>query len=150
MPNNYAVLNGGNLVVEFWTGQVTQEELIAHERRHLSDLLIKAGASVLVDAERAQFGTTVEEIKEITDLYRQTIGRLKVGKMALLVNKETYERALVFLKEAEGYGVKVIVFNSIDIACTWLGLDVNVVRSQLKVLQAQSGQTDSAFVRQST
>jgi hypothetical protein len=143
MPNNYAVLNGGSVVVEFWTGQVTHEELLAHERRHLSDPLIKAGASVLVDAERAQFGTTVEEVKEIADLYGQVVGRLKVGRMALLVNKETYERAQVFLKEAEGYGVKVIVFNSIDIACTWLGLDVGVARSQLKTLQTQSAQVDS-------
>jgi hypothetical protein len=141
MPNNYAVLNEGSVVVEFWTGPVTHDELLAHERRHLSDPSIKVGAAVLVDAERAQFGTTVDEIKEVTDLYGQVIGRLRVGRMALLVNKETYERALVFLKEAEGYGVKVIVFNSIDIACTWLGLDVNAARNQLQALQAQSGQT---------
>jgi len=62
--------------------------------------------------------------------------------MTLLVNKKTYERALVLLKEAEGYGVKVIVFNSIDIDCTWLGLDVNVARKQLQILQAQSAQGD--------
>jgi len=77
MPNNYAVLNEGSVVVEFWTGPVTHEELLAHERRHLSDPLIQAGASVLVDAERAQFGTTVEEIKEIADLYGNAIGRLR-------------------------------------------------------------------------
>jgi hypothetical protein len=140
MPNNYAVLNEGSVVVEFWTGPVTHEELLAHERRHLSDPSVKPGAAVLVDAERAHFGTTVDEVKELAELYGQVIGRLKVGRMALLVNKETYERALVLLKEAEGYGVKVIVFNSIDIACTWLGLDVNVARAQLQTLQAQSAQ----------
>lgn len=144
MPNTYAVLNGGNAVVEFWTGQVTQDELLAHERRHLSDPAVKAGASVLIDAERAHFGTTVEEIKDIADLYGQVIGKLKVSRMALLVNKETYDRALVFMKEVEGYGVKVIVFNSLDIACTWLGLDVNVARKQLQALQAQSAQVDSS------
>lgn len=142
MPNNYAVLNEGSVVVEFWTGQVTHDELLAHERRHLSDPSIKVGASVLIDAERAQFGTTVEEVKEVADLYGQVIGRLKVGRMALLVNKETYERALVFLKEVEGYGVKVIVFNSLDIACTWLGLDVNMARNQLQILKAQSTPVD--------
>jgi hypothetical protein len=144
MSNNYAVLNDGSVVVELWTGQVTHDELLAHERLHLSDPVVKAGASVLVDAERAHFGTTIEEIKEVADLYGQIIGKLKVGRMALLVNKETYERALVFLKEVEGYGVKVIVFNSPDIACTWLGLDVNVVRTLLQALQAQSAQGDFA------
>ncbi len=142
MPNNYAVSNDGSVVVEFWTGQVTQEEVLAHERLHLSDPAVKAGASVLIDAERAQFGTTVEEIKDIVDLYGQVIGKLKVSRMALLVNKETYERALVFLKDVEGYGVKVIVFSSLDIACTWLGLDVNVARTQLQILQSQSAQGD--------
>lgn len=142
MPNNYVLLNGGSVVVEFWTGQVTQDELLAHERRHLSDPSIQAGAAVLVDAERAHFATTGAEIKEIADLYGQAIGRLKVGRMALLVNKETYDRALVFMKEVEGYGVKVIVFNSIAIACTWLGLDVSAVRKHLQALQAQSAQGD--------
>lgn len=144
MPNNYAVLNDGSAVVEFWTGQVTHDELLAHERRHLSDPSVKPGAAVLVDAERAHFGTTIDEVKELADLYGQVIGRLKVGRMALLVNKETYERALVFLKEVEGYGVKVIVFNSLDIACTWLGLDVNVARNQLQILKAQSTQVESS------
>lgn len=144
MPNNYVVLNDGRVVVEFWTGQVTHDELLAHEQRHLSDPSIQAGASVLVDAERAQFGSTVEEVKEVADLYGHVIGRLKVGRIALLVNRETYQRALVFLKEVEGYGVKVIVFNSLDIACTWLGLDVNVARKQLRSLQAQLASVDSS------
>lgn len=138
MPNTYAVINDGSMVVEFWTGQVTHDELLAHERRHLSDPLIKAGASVLVDAQRAHFDTTEEEIADIAVLYSRVVGKLKVTRMALLVNNETYERALVFMKEVEGYGVKVIIFNSLDIACTWLGLDVNVARKQLQALQAES------------
>lgn len=146
LPNNYVVLNSGSAVVEFWRGQVTHDELLAHERRHLSDLSVKPGAAVLVDAERAHFGTTVEQIKEIVALYGQVIGKLKVNRMALLVNKETYERALAFLKEVKGYGVKVIVFSTLDVACTWLGLDVNVARDQLKVLRVQSAQVDAPSV----
>lgn len=147
MPNAYAVLNNGSVVVEFWTGQVSQEEVLAHERLHLSDPLIKAEASVLIDAQRAHFGTTVEEIKKISDLYGQVNGKLKVSRMALLVNHDTYERALVFLKQVEGYGVKVIVFNSLDIACTWLGLDAHVARTQLQVLREQSAQVDAPSAR---
>jgi len=137
MPNSYVVLNDGHVVVEFWTGQVTHAELLAHEHRHLSDPSIKAGAAVLVDAERAQFGTTTDEIKDVVALYGQVVGRLKVGRMALLVNKETYQRALVFLKEVEGYGVKVIVFSTLDVACTWLGLDVEFVRNELHTLRGK-------------
>lgn len=139
MPHSYAVLNNGHVVVEFWTGQVTHDELLAHEQRHLSDPSIKAGAAVLVDAERAQFGTTTDEIKDVVAMYGRAVGRLKVGRMALLVNKDTYQRALVFLKEVEGYGVKVIVFSTLDIACTWLGLDIGVVQKELLALREKVG-----------
>lgn len=131
MPHSYVVLNHGHVVVEFWIGQVTHDELLVHEQRHLSDPSIKADAAVLVDAERAQFGTTIDEIKDIVALYSRAVGNLKVGRMALLVNKDTYQRALVFLNEVEGYGVKVIVFSTLDVACTWLGLDVDVARNKL-------------------
>lgn len=144
VPNIYAVVNDGRVVVEFWTGQVTHDELMAHEQRHLRDPFIQAGASVLVDAERAQFGTTTEEIKELAALYGRAAGSLKVGRIALLVSKETYQRALVLLKEVEGYGVKVIVFSTLGVACTWLGLDVEMARRQLQTLQAQCGQADSS------
>ncbi|MFO0706614.1 MAG: hypothetical protein U0412_07140 [Nitrospira sp.] len=139
MPNQYAVLNGGRVVVEFWVGQVTHAELLAHEQRHLDDPAIKAGASVLVDAERAQFGTTIDELKDIVALYGQAVGGLKVGRIALLVNRETYEWAILFLKEVEGYGVKVIVFSTLDVACTWLGIDVEIVRNEVLALRAKVG-----------
>ncbi|MCC6139202.1 MAG: hypothetical protein IT389_01140 [Nitrospira sp.] len=150
MPNAYAVLQDGNVVVEFWTGQVTHAELLAHERRHLSDPSIQAGASVLVDAERAHFGTTAEQVKDLVSLYGQIIGRLKIGRKALLVNRETYDRALILIREVEGYGVRGIIFNSLDIACIWLGLDIDMVRGQLQALKAQLEQADSAVVRRTT
>ena len=45
----------------------------------------------------------------------------------------------MFLKEVEGYGVKVIVFSTLDVACTWLGLDVGVVQNELQTLRAKVG-----------
>lgn len=142
MPNHYIVLNDGNLVVEFWVGHVTQEEILEHERRHLNDSLIQPGASVLVDAMRASFESTVDEVKEIAGLYSRVTGRLKVGRMALLVNKDAYERALVFLKEVQEYGVNVIVFSSLDIACTWLGINAEIARTELSLLQMREAQSD--------
>ena len=64
--------------------------------------------------------------------------------VALLVNKDAYERAVLFLKEAQGYGVNVIVFSSTDIACIWLGIDAGMVHAQLKALQAHSSPPDSS------
>ncbi len=149
MPNIYVVLNDGTVVVELWTGQVTHDELLAHQQRHLNDPSIKIGASVLVDAENAHFGTTAEQVKDIVVRYGEMTGRLRIGRKALLVNRETYDRALLLVKESEGYGVRGIIFNSLDIACIWLGLDIAMVRRQLQALKAQLASADSSVARKS-
>jgi hypothetical protein len=48
----------------------------------LSDSSIARGASVLVDAISASFETTPEVVHEVTDLYRRSGEKLRVGKSA--------------------------------------------------------------------
>jgi hypothetical protein len=136
MPVEYVVLNQGALVVELWTGTISHDELLAHERRHLSDSSIARGASVLVDANNASFETTPEAVHEVIDLYRRSGENLRVGKSALLVNRLAYDRAQLYERQASDCGVTVILFNSLDIACTWLGIDVMTVRKELEKLRA--------------
>ena len=136
MPVKYVVLNQGTLVVELWTGTISHDEVLAHERRHLSDSSIARGASVLVDANNASFETTPEAVHELADLYRRSGENLRVGKSALLVNRLAYDRAQLYERQASDCGVTVILFNSLDIACTWLGIDVMMVRKELEKLRA--------------
>jgi hypothetical protein len=136
MPVEYVVLNQGALVVELWTGTISHDEVLAHERRHLSDSSIARGASVLVDANNASFETTPEAVHEVIDLYRRSGENLRVGKSALLVNRLAYDRAQLYERQASDCGVTVILFNSLDIACTWLGIDVMTVRKELERLRA--------------
>lgn len=124
MPVTYVVLNQGSLVLELWTGVVSHDEVLTHERQHLSDASIARGASVLVDATGASFETTTEAVHEVTDLYRRAIEKLRVGKAALLVNESTHDRARAYEKQATDLGMRVILFNSLDVACAWLGVDV--------------------------
>ena len=124
MPVTYVVLNQGSLVLELWTGRVSHDEALTHVRQHLSDASIAPGASVLVDATGASFETTTEAVHEVTDLYRRSIEKLRVGKAALLVNKSTYDRARVYEKQSIDIGMRVILFNSLDVAAAWLGIDV--------------------------
>ena len=135
MPINYVVLNRGNLVLESWTGPISHQQLIAHEKQHLSDPSVNPGASVLADATQASFDTTPEMVHELSDLYQRTCNKLKVGKCALLVSSDTYERATLYAKESQGHGVSVIIFSSIEVACIWLGIDPALAREQLKKLQ---------------
>jgi hypothetical protein len=136
MPVEYVVLNQGALVVELWMGTISHEEVLAHERRHLSDSSIAHGASVLVDANNASFETTPEAVHEVIDLYRRSGEKLRVGKSALLVNRQAYDRARLYERQATDLGVRVILFNSLNVACTWLGVDVTTVHKELKKLRA--------------
>jgi hypothetical protein len=142
MPIEYVVLNQGTLVLELWTGTVSHAELLAHEQRHLSDSSIAHGASVLADATHASFETTPEEIHQLIDLYRRHGEKMRVGKCALLVNEAAYDRARLYERQATDLGVRVILVNTLGIACTWLGVDLLTVLEELKKLRARS-----SFVR---
>ncbi|THJ25134.1 MAG: hypothetical protein CAF45_002075 [Nitrospira sp. CG24E] len=132
MPVKYVVLNRGALVLELWTGTISHDEVLAHERRHLSDPSIAPGASVLVDATSASFETESEMVHEVTDLYRRSAGRLRVGKVALFVNESVYDRARLYVSQSSDFGVRAILFNSLDVAGTWLGIDVARAREELE------------------
>jgi len=136
MPVEYVVLNQGTLVVELWTGTISHDEVLAHERRHLSDSSIARGASVLVDATSASFETKPEAVHEVTDLYRRSGKKLRVGNSAVLVNASAYDRARLYERQATDLGVRVILFNSLYVACVWLGIDVTTASTELKKLRA--------------
>jgi hypothetical protein len=136
MPVEYVVLNQGTLVLEWWTGTISHEEVLAHERRHLSDSSIARGASVLANAISASFETTPEQVHEVVDLYRRFAGTLRVGKVAVLAEESAYGRAQLYASQATGLGLRVILFNSIDVACRWLGADISMVHKELDKLRA--------------
>ena len=136
MPVTYIVLNQGSLVLELWTGMVSHEEILTHVRQHLSNASIARGASVLIDATGASFETATEAIHEVTDLYRRSIEKLRVGKVSLLVNASTYDRAQVYEKQATDLGLRVILFNSLDVASAWLGVDVTRAREAFEKLRS--------------
>lgn len=132
-PVTYDVVLDGRLVVEVWRGGVSREDVVAHSQQHLSDSRVRIGASALVDARAASFGIAPEEVQEIVDsLYADYVGRLTVGKCAILVNDRTYELARAYERSAGQYGVNVIVFNALDVACQWLGVDAGLILKHLE------------------
>ena len=70
------------------------------------------------DATRATFETTPEKIHELTDLYRRFGKQLRVAKSAVLVNEATYDRVRLYEKRVKDLGVRVILFNTLGVACT--------------------------------
>jgi hypothetical protein len=69
-------------------------------------------------------------VHELSDLYAGDVER-RVVKCAMLVNSDTYEQAHLFAAQAARLGVSIIVFNLLDTACLWLGIDRDATRAQL-------------------
>jgi hypothetical protein len=136
MPVEYVVLNQGTLVLEWWTGTISHEEVLSHERRHLSDSSIARGASVLANAMSASFETTQEQVHEVVDLYRRFAETLRMGKVAVLVDELAYGRAQLYAKQTADLGLRVILLSSLDVACKWVGADVLMVYKELDKLRA--------------
>lgn len=134
MPNRYAVLDDGALVVERWTGTVTHDELISHERDQIKDKSIRPGAAVLAYAADATFETGRERVHELSDLYGKN--DVSMERCAVVVNDEAYDRAQLFAAQGTGFGVSIVVFNDIDAACKWLAVDPAEIKTRLEQLKA--------------
>ncbi len=133
MPNSYIVLDNGTLVVERWTGTVSHDELISHERDQIEDQSIAPGAAVLAYAADAVFETDPDKVHELSSLYNR--GDLAMEKCAVVVNDDAYDRAQLFAAQGAGHGVSIVVFNDVESACKWLGVDPVKVKSTLKGLK---------------
>ena len=128
MPCKYVIASDGKSVVERWTGTVSRDELMMHKKQQVCDPLIKEGASVLSDCTLAVFAVSPDEISEIAAMDKDPGRNSKITRYAFLVNDDTYDRARQFSDQVNKGGKSVIIFNSVDIASIWLGLDLLTVR----------------------
>lgn len=147
MPGQYVVLDNGRLVLEKWTGDVSHADILQLDRRVLRDKRIMARASVLVDATTARFETPPEKIREIAAVQTESGKRSPLSRVALLVNYDAFGFSQLLAKEMERYGITVIVFHTLDIACTWLGLDAGHVRAQLDAITSYRAKGDRSAAR---
>ena len=123
MPCKYVIAEGGNLVLERWTGTVSYEELLTHKASQLRDRSINPGASVLADCRAAMFAISGDQARELSAVEGKSDYTTTVRRYALVVNDDVYDRAQVFSKRVSQHGVTAIVFSSFDIASTWLGVN---------------------------
>jgi len=134
MAIKYVVLNNGILVIERWAGHISHHELIEHVRNRLNDVSITRGASLLADAREAYFPeTTLEGLDELADLQTNPDNKTSINRCALLVRYETWPLAKALETREEMRGVMTLItFSMLDMACIWLGIDIDTAMSYLK------------------
>jgi hypothetical protein len=128
---------GAALVV--WDGPSRAESFQAHARRLMSDPRWPARAGRhLADLRTAVLDASIDQavLKAIADLYG-THPRIAQIRAAVVVG-EAFEKAEAFAHFISGYRPSVIVFNSLDIACTWLGIRVDEAEPRLERLRREA------------
>jgi hypothetical protein len=124
MPVKYLTANDGQLVVERWVGAISRAELVSHGKRQHQDTGIAPGAKVFVDARLAEFPETGFDLaRELCDLNGAADRQSRTSMCAAIFRGDDFDRAKDWETRARANGLNVIVFSSLEVACTWLGTD---------------------------
>lgn len=138
MPCKYVITSDGRTVVEQWTGTVSRHELMAHKKQQARDPSIKEDASVLADCTRAVFALSPEDVSAISAMDTGSHRDSKITRYAFLVNDDTYDKARQFSEQVNKGGKNVIIFNSLEVAAIWLGLDLPTARALIASIGGES------------
>lgn len=134
MANEYGVFNQGAVVLEFWSGVITLDELLAHELEQSQDLTIKDAAIVVADCRDAHFKLDKFDILSISQSTLARDGYHK-KKIAIIINADTWDIANDYSEQFWGTGNEVFCFHSIEAASAWLGLDSKNLQKRFATLK---------------
>jgi hypothetical protein len=140
----YRIEQERGIIFVLWDGAVTADEFLAHVQRLFSDAEWPPHRRLhLSDLRAASVGTSIDEatLQTAADLYGKhpKVASLKVA----IVAGEAFEKAVIFERFVYRHVPSVIVFNSLNTACVWLGIDAGEAERTLQSLRAQShGRTD--------
>ena len=132
MTAKYVVVDDGRLVIERWVGMITHAEFVSHVKQKLQDESIAFGAKVLADVRAAEFPeTTLDLIHEIADLYDKADNKTSITTYAAVFSGTDFDMAKSWEAQSRQHGVNTIVFNNLEVACIWLGIDLKEAQALL-------------------
>jgi hypothetical protein len=122
-----------------WDGTVTADEFLAHAHRLSSDAGWPTHKGLhLSDLRTAVVDASIDEdiLGKAAALYGSH-PRIAIVRLAIVAG-EAFEKAALFDRLFLRYQPSAIVFNSLDIACAWLGIEVDRAERTLQQLLEQS------------
>jgi len=128
-----------------WDGLVTADEWLAHVRRLLADADWPPDRRRhLSDLRTATPDASIDEVvlKQAADLFGPQVANLR----AAIVAGDAFEKAGIFERLITRYRPFVFVFNTLNPACGWLGIDVADAQRTLESLRAQARGTNESAV----
>ncbi len=122
-----------------WSGTVTAADFIAQARRNISDPDWPPQHGLLADLRHASVNASFDAAfaAQVVKLYLPLQVKVR-GLRAAIVANSLFEKAKIFERIVSGYSPSVIVFNDLDTACVWLGVDVKTAKANLQLLREKA------------
>jgi hypothetical protein len=123
-----------DVMITVWRGAVTRDEWAALARSHRSDPGWPPARRRLTDVMSADSRALSEaDIDYVSSLYRGV--DLRDIKLAIVAGS-AWKLARYTEQSLDVVGLRTIVFNTVDVACSWLGVDVFAVKRAIAELKA--------------
>jgi len=125
------------ITFEVWDGKITFEEWMENVQKHLDDPDWPAGRVFLSDLRSVKANPSIgeKEIQKIAAVYGAHPRLPKNARLAIIA-AETFEKSQLFGRLLAEYGVTRVVFNSLDTACVWLGIEEKTAEKEIESLRA--------------
>lgn len=128
-----------------WDGLVTADMFLTHARHLISDPNWPAGRGLhLSDVQTAALDASIDD--EVLQTAASLFGKNpKISNLKLaIVAQDEFRRATAFERFFSSFPSAIIVFNSVETACIWLGIEPQDAAKTLRSLRAiLRGEADS-------
>lgn len=133
MANTYAVYNSGKMLIEYWCGDIYYEELSQHLIKQHSDDRVMSALYEVIDMRDANIQLSDEEIIAVSE---QIMRSEPLKKVAMIINKQEWDKASLYSSKTWDLNVDVIAFHTLEAACAWIQFDSQHIDKKLKQLKA--------------
>ena len=124
MPIRYLYDSQSNVIFVLWYGTVTWEQWRRQIAILMADPVWQTAAAVMADVRSVSDVSTIgqAEIDEAVQLFAADPGVLRRMRIAIIATG-AFGRANLFRNAIAHWGTSVVVFNALDTACLFLGLN---------------------------
>ncbi len=137
MGISYRILPQKGVTIVLWQGEVGMDEMLAQLQRLNKDPDWPPSKGLQITDLRDV------HLNEITvEMLRQTVETMSIApnklahiKMAIVARDE-FRKSATFARMMDKFQTTIVVFNSLDNACDWLGLDYRDVEQVLVELRS--------------
>ena len=123
---------------EVWEGLITGSDWVAHIRRQVADREWPAGDKSVTDVQMVSSDSSIEkaDLEQVMAIYRAQPAKLAQGRAAVVASQE-FRSSQLFQIFTSRHGFRLIVFNDLNLACKWLGIDTKDAERSVNLLRAK-------------